>query len=65
VDRRRRADDERSVLVSLTAKGAELQERSTEVPDAIGEALGLTSDESADLRRLLHKVSANTLRATH
>ncbi len=63
VDRRRRADDERSVLVSLTVKGAELQERSTPVPDAIGAALGLTPEESADLRRLLHKVSANTLRA--
>ncbi|WP_307722741.1 MarR family winged helix-turn-helix transcriptional regulator [Cellulomonas cellasea] len=65
VDRRRRADDERSVLVSLTAKGAELQERSTQVPDAIGAALDLTPEESADLRRLLHKVSANTLRAAH
>ncbi|MGW6131444.1 MarR family winged helix-turn-helix transcriptional regulator [Cellulomonas sp. NPDC055163] len=63
VDRRRRTDDERSVLVSLTAKGAALQERSTPVPDAIGAALDLTPDESADLRRLLHKVSANTLRA--
>lgn len=65
VDRRRRADDERSVLVSLTTKGVELQQRSTQVPDAIGAALDLTPEESEDLRRLLHKVSANTLRAAH
>jgi DNA-binding MarR family transcriptional regulator len=64
VHRRRSADDERTVVVSLTDDGTRLRDRSAAVPDAIGAAMGLTEHEAVELRRLLHKVSAGSHDAT-
>ncbi len=53
VTRRRDADDERRVLVALTAAGQELQDRVSDVPTRLVASLGLNATESRQLRRLL------------
>ncbi|MFJ2773212.1 MarR family winged helix-turn-helix transcriptional regulator [Streptomyces sp. NPDC087300] len=53
VERRRSADDERSVTVRPTAEGAALRERAVAVPRAIAGATGLSLDEVRDLRARL------------
>ena len=60
VSRRRRADDERTVSITLTAEGAALRERVTEVPIEISRALGLSAADTATLRELLRRVAENT-----
>jgi DNA-binding MarR family transcriptional regulator len=50
VRRTRRADDERSVLVSLTPQGRTLRRKVTGVPATIAAAAGLPEAELADLR---------------
>lgn len=53
VTRRRDADDERRVLVALTAAGQDLQDRVSDVPTRLVASLGLNATESRQLRRLL------------
>jgi len=55
VERRRRADDERSVHVLLTAAGTALQERALEVPCRMGAAMAL---DPAELGRLRDELTA-------
>jgi DNA-binding MarR family transcriptional regulator len=59
VRRERSPDDERSVLVDLTDRGAELRERARAVPAAIGTAMGLNARQVADARELLTSLTAN------
>ncbi|GII52657.1 MarR family transcriptional regulator [Planotetraspora thailandica] len=62
--RDRAADDERTVRITLTDKGAALRERARSIPAAIGDAMGLEPEEfertRASLRRLTANVSART-----
>ncbi len=58
VVRRRQEIDERSVLVSLTEAGRELQGRVPTVQQRAGEATGLTGPEIAELRGTLHALTA-------
>jgi DNA-binding MarR family transcriptional regulator len=51
--RRRDSDDERRVLVAVTAAGRDLQDQVAEVPSRLVESLGLDAAESRQLRRLL------------
>jgi MarR family transcriptional regulator, organic hydroperoxide resistance regulator len=51
--RSRRAADERSVEVRLTADGERLRERAAAVPRKIAKATGLRAAELAELRRTL------------
>lgn len=53
VTRRRDAEDERRVLVDLTAAGCALRGRLRRVPDQIKSACRLTDDMAADLRDTL------------
>ena len=53
VTRRRDADDERRVLVSVTAAGRDLEDRVSDFPTRLVESLGLDAAESRQLRRLL------------
>ena len=53
VTRRRDADDERRVLVAVTAAGRDLQDQVSDVPSQLIESLGLNAAESRQLRRLL------------
>ena len=47
VDRRRRARDERAVLVSLQSKGRSLRARAVDVPPTMCDAIGLDDAEQA------------------
>ncbi|ALG15485.1 MarR family winged helix-turn-helix transcriptional regulator [Kibdelosporangium phytohabitans] len=58
VQRKRQADDERSVAVSLTREGIALRERALEIPPAIGCALGLDDQGRRALIDLLRDVTA-------
>ncbi|WP_084716884.1 MarR family winged helix-turn-helix transcriptional regulator [Saccharothrix syringae] len=61
VTRRRRADDERSVEVGLTEEGRALRGSTTDIPVAIGEAMGLTEDEVDRLRLSLRQLTDNVV----
>jgi DNA-binding MarR family transcriptional regulator len=56
VERRRDADDERRVLVSLTPAGDALQDELAQVPGQVATSLGLTLEEGIQLRVLLDRV---------
>lgn len=58
ITRTRQAGDERSVLVSLTAAGRELEARVAETQVNVGAATGLTGAEIDELRDTLHLLSA-------
>jgi len=60
VRRQRRADDERTVSITLTDEGVALRERVIEVPIEISRALGLSAADTATLRELLRRVAGNT-----
>jgi DNA-binding MarR family transcriptional regulator len=57
VRRERSADDERSVLVSLTAKGTALRERAEQVPCRLFEACDLAPEEATQLRGALYRLA--------
>jgi MarR family transcriptional regulator, organic hydroperoxide resistance regulator len=61
--RRRRRDDERSVLIGLTDAGRELHEPARALPGRIGAATGMTLAERFELRDMLHSL-AEQLRCT-
>jgi DNA-binding MarR family transcriptional regulator len=56
VTRRRDPDDERRVLVGLTAPGLALRDRLTDVPAVLFDRLGLGVDDARRLRELLARV---------
>lgn len=62
VERRRRADDERSVTVRLTEAGTALRAQAREVPPRIAAAFGLAPDELTTLGRLLATVTTTATR---
>jgi DNA-binding MarR family transcriptional regulator len=53
VNRRRAADDERSVLVALTPRGDELRAKAAAVPATLATASGLSTKDLAALRTTL------------
>ena len=59
VSRRRLPQDERTVLVALTARGTALRERAEAVPPAIGEAMGLDEEEFDQAKKLLRRLVAS------
>ena len=58
VSRDRSPDDERSVIISLTAEGRALREKAKTVPEAMGSCVRLTAEEAMQLHNLLYKVLA-------
>ncbi|RVX42903.1 DNA-binding MarR family transcriptional regulator [Nonomuraea polychroma] len=62
IRRERRADDERSVAITLTEAGASLRERARTVPLAIGDAMGLTPEQHTTVKQLLRVLIANVSR---
>ena len=54
--RRRSADDERSLIVSLTEEGEALRDRAVQVPVQMSQCVRLEPDEAAELYRLLYKM---------
>ena len=65
VRRERRADDERSVTVSLTEQGTELRKRASAVPPAIGAAMDLNVEDTNQLKTLLRQLTANVTAAPY
>jgi DNA-binding MarR family transcriptional regulator len=57
ITRTRQAGDERSVLVSLTPAGRELESRVAEAQSNVWVATGLSRAEIGDLRETLHRLS--------
>lgn len=56
VTRRRDSEDERRVLVAVTAAGRELRDRVSDVPYGLGRSLGLNAAEFQQLRLLLDRL---------
>jgi len=54
--RERSEKDERSVIVSLTAKGEALKTRALSVPAEIAKCVRLEPEEAAELYRILYKI---------
>ncbi|PXY29996.1 MarR family transcriptional regulator [Prauserella coralliicola] len=65
VRRERRSDDERSVLVTLTAKGDDLRAKAVLLPGLVGDAMGLDGAGLDELRTTLRELtdSVNAYRA--
>ncbi|NEV77743.1 MarR family transcriptional regulator [Rhodopseudomonas sp. BR0C11] len=63
VSRRRSAEDERQVIVSLTDEGRSLRLQLKHVPDCLGAAMGGSLDEIVELRNKLTKLRANLFQA--
>ncbi|MGF1431578.1 MarR family winged helix-turn-helix transcriptional regulator [Kitasatospora sp. LaBMicrA B282] len=59
VRRERSPQDERSVIIHLTAEGRALRSPAERVPYGIAAASGLTHAEGAELRRRLEELTAN------
>jgi DNA-binding MarR family transcriptional regulator len=64
VTRRRRAEDERTVQLTLTQQGRQLEERAAAIQARVQEATGMRPAELAELRDDLHALAAR-LRAAH
>jgi DNA-binding MarR family transcriptional regulator len=64
VTRQRQADDERSVVVSLTPEGVALRERAASIPPAIGCALGLDDESRRNLIVVLRAVTQSAKRTS-
>lgn len=56
VTRERSADDERNLIVSITAEGEALREKALDVPQSVGACLTLSAEESAQLYSILYKI---------
>jgi MarR family transcriptional regulator, organic hydroperoxide resistance regulator len=57
IERQRNATDERSVQITLTARGRDLRHRATDIPAAVIERLGMTIEELEALQQaLLHVI---------
>ncbi|MDO4192975.1 MAG: MarR family transcriptional regulator [Erysipelotrichaceae bacterium] len=54
--RSRCADDERTVLITLTEKGRELKEKAGDIPARVGPCVPLNKEEAELLYRLLYQI---------
>ncbi|GAA5228482.1 MarR family transcriptional regulator [Paeniglutamicibacter antarcticus] len=62
--RERSIDDERTVIVSLTASGAALREELAHIPGCVAEATQLTASDGESALMLLHGVAKNLITAS-
>ncbi len=56
VTRNRSSEDERVLIAEITASGEELKDRAAEIPPKIACCVSLTSDEAAEMYRILYKI---------
>ena len=56
ITRRRSGEDERSLIVSLTGKGAQLRDEALDVPVQMAKCVMLEPGEAQELYRLLYKL---------
>lgn len=64
IARRRSADDERQVIVSLTAEGRALRAEAAGIPDCVAAAAGISLEEIVELRGKLIGLRGNLLAAS-
>ncbi|GAB3442021.1 MarR family winged helix-turn-helix transcriptional regulator [Insolitispirillum peregrinum] len=62
VNRQRLPEDERQVIVTLTAEGAALKTRAAIIPDCVAEAMKCSEDDLVDLREQLIRLRTNLIR---
>lgn len=55
VERQRSKEDERSLIISLTPEGNELQDKAAHIPVAMGKCIDMDLKDLQTLHRLLHK----------
>lgn len=60
ITRRRSAEDERVLLVTITEAGLALRDKAIDVPKAVTGCVNLEAEEAATLYRLLYKVLASS-----
>ncbi len=59
ISRQRSGNDERKVIVSLTGKGKNMQEKAAEIPEKLAASLvstNMSADELIDLKKKLHRL---------
>ena len=56
ITRKRASQDERMVIISITERGEQLQEKAAEVPSKMAGCVTLESDDAMQLYALLHKL---------
>lgn len=59
IDRKRSSDDDRVVIVSLTKKGRDLQEKAKDIPVKVGGCIDLPPEKAIQLHGLLHELLEN------
>ena len=59
IERKRSSDDDRVVIVSLTKKGRELQDKAKEIPMKVGGCIDLPPEKAIQLHGLLHELLEN------
>ena len=59
IERKRSSDDDRVVIVSLTKKGRELQDKAKEIPMKVGGCIDLPPEKAMQLHGLLHELLEN------
>jgi DNA-binding MarR family transcriptional regulator len=64
VTRKRDADDERTVVVSLTPEGTALRQHAVNIPEAIGCSLGLDDDGRVALIKTLRAITRSARGST-
>ena len=62
IERKRSSDDDRVVIVSLTKKGRELQDKAKEIPMKVGGCIDLPPEKAIQLHGLLHELLENQKR---
>lgn len=65
IERHRDTTDERSVRLTLTAKGRDLREQAVAVPLAIVDQIGMGVPDLEDLRSTLHELIGRAQAAAH
>lgn len=59
IERNRSKDDDRVVIITLTKKGRDLQEKAKEVPLKVGSCIELPLEKAKELHDLLHELLEN------
>jgi len=62
IGRERSSDDDRVVIVSLTKKGRDLQEKAKEIPMKVGGCIDLPPEKARELYGLLYELIENRKR---
>lgn len=60
VNRKRSAEDERNLIVTITEEGDALRERAVHIPEEMAKCVNLEQDEIISLYRILYKLLGKT-----